>query len=159
MRYENKIDWCYCKSQYKVVESNDNLAKAYLIKAENSLKAMRNEKDNVEWEVTAAYYTLYFSIYAIMMKIGVKCENHSCTIEFIKTYLKDNFTDDDIKLLQDARDFRNQVQYYVVTQEELKNYKIVISKVLDLYLKSKSILLKLNNQRIIEIRKQVNSRF
>ncbi|MEN6379840.1 MAG: hypothetical protein ABFD15_09720 [Methanofastidiosum sp.] len=40
-----------------------------------------------EWKIATAYYTLYFSLYAMLMRIGVKSEIHSCTVDFVKEYL------------------------------------------------------------------------
>ena len=73
-----------------LVEPNENLAHAYLKKAEDSLISMRINIIR-DWKVSTAYYAMYFSLYAILMKIGVKSEIHTCTIEFARKYLKEYF--------------------------------------------------------------------
>ena len=70
----DKIKWCLtAKNGLELIEPNENLAKAYLKKAEDVLRAATVLKDNKDWEISSSYYTMYFSLYAILMKIGIKC--------------------------------------------------------------------------------------
>ncbi len=92
----DKINWCFRKENgLSLVEPNLNLSNAYLRKSEDSLKSMR-ENVSKDWKISMAYYSIYFSLYAILMKIGIKSEIHSCTIEFAKVFLNDFF---DVKIL------------------------------------------------------------
>ena len=108
-----KIKWCINqKNGLELVEENLNLCKEYLIKAENSLSAVNSLKDNIEWQISAAYYSMYFSLYAILMRIGIKCEIHSCTIAFAEVFLKEFLSSEDIELLKIALKSRIDLQYY-----------------------------------------------
>ncbi len=69
-------------------------------------------KDNKDWEISSSYYTMYFSIYAILMKVGIKCEIHSCTINFMKHMLNNHFTNDEINLIEKSQKARIDTQYY-----------------------------------------------
>jgi hypothetical protein len=74
-----------CKRQNKgvrIVTPSDNLTKAYLEKSRNVLKSMEvNANAGIsEWAISAAYYARYFAVYALLSKIGAKCEIHDCTI-------------------------------------------------------------------------------
>ena len=87
----DKIKWCAGKKGgLSLIEPNSDLARAYLKKAEESLESMRVNiiKD---WKISTAYYTIYFSLYAVLMKLGIKCGIHSCTIEFAKRFLREYF--------------------------------------------------------------------
>jgi len=77
----------------RLIEPNSNLAKAYIKKSEEALESMRVNivKD---WRISTAYYTLYFSLYSVLTKIGIKCEIHSCTIEFAKRFLYEFFSEE-----------------------------------------------------------------
>lgn len=88
---DDKIRWCFEQKGIELIEPNENLMEGYFKKAENALKAMKREKGNPEWEISAAYYSMYFSVYAILMKIGIKSEIHSCTIEIVRKFLGDYF--------------------------------------------------------------------
>ncbi|MCH8329263.1 MAG: hypothetical protein IIB81_02630, partial [Nanoarchaeota archaeon] len=96
-----KIEWCMKqKNGIEVVEPNENLSKAYIKKAEDALKAAASLKGNKDWEISSLYYTMYFSLYSILMRIGIKCEIHSCTIEFMRQFLQEHFNDDDFFLIK-----------------------------------------------------------
>ena len=83
----NKIIWCVRKKGgLSLIEPNPDLAEAYIRKAEEALESMRVNVIK-DWKISTAYYTLYFSLYALLMKIGIKCEIHSCTIAFAKEFL------------------------------------------------------------------------
>ncbi len=82
------IKWCLKnKNGIELIEPNENMANSYLKMAEESLEMVPKTKESKIWSASTAYYTLYYSIYAVMMKIGVKCEIHSCSIEFMKQFL------------------------------------------------------------------------
>lgn len=158
MKCKNKLDWCYGKKQFELIEENENLSKAYLLKAEKSLEAMKNLNDNLEWEITTGYYTIYSALYAIMMKIGIKCENHLCTIELIGSYLKDKFLEDEVEYFKELRNSRVQVQYYIVNNIEINKYKEIIKNVVKMYFKIKEVLNKLKSSEILNIRNDIKKR-
>lgn len=107
------IKWCMkLKNGIELAEPNDNLCKAYIQKAETALSAALALKGNKEWEVSSSYYAMYFSLYAVMSKIGVKCENHSCTIAFMKEFLSGKFKKVDSYFLKKAMQARVDMQYY-----------------------------------------------
>jgi len=70
----------------KLIEPNDNLAEEYYRNAEETLKMSRQTKDSASnmWLATHKYYTEYFISYSLLMKLGIKSEIHSCTIEIIR---------------------------------------------------------------------------
>ena len=110
----DKIQWCLRQKRgVELVKPSENLSRAYLAKAENALASMRANADNPEWEISSSYYAMYFSLYAIFMRLGVKCEIHSCTLEFMRVYLSKHFTADEIGLLGDSCSARIEAQYYV----------------------------------------------
>ena len=109
----DKLKWCAGKKEgLKLIESNSNLAEAYIKKAEEALESMRINTIK-DWKISTAYYTIYFSIYALLTKIGIKCEIHSCTIEFAKQFLKEYFSKEELDFVEDSLKARIDSQYYV----------------------------------------------
>ena len=107
------IKWCMkLKNGIELAAPNDNLCGAYVKKAETALNAASALKGNKEWEVSSSYYAMYFSLYAVMSKIGVKCENHSCSIAFMKDFLPKKFEKVDSDFLKKAMHARIDMQYY-----------------------------------------------
>jgi hypothetical protein len=57
-----KIKWCLkTKNGLELITPNNNLAEAYLKKAESSLKTMQ-EVTSRDWKIAASYYSMYFSL-------------------------------------------------------------------------------------------------
>ena len=151
------LKWC-CKqnSGIKVTEPNDNLAQGYLKMAENALGTMTREKDfNRQFSISACYYSMYYSLYAVLMKIGIKCEIHTCTLEFMKQLLKDFYSAEDIRIINKAFSARDTAQYYVdkiVTKEDAD---FIMAKAPLFHSKSKEILSKINENSVKKIRDEL----
>lgn len=148
----DKIIWCAGKKEgLRIIEPNSNLAEAYIKKSEEALESMRVNVVK-DWKISTAYYTLYFSLYSILTKIGIKCEIHSCTIEFAKRFLKEFFSEEELDFTEDSLKARIDSQYYVDRIVPDEQYNKMIKKAPEFLVKCKSILIKLNENKINEIR-------
>ena len=148
----DKIKGCVGKKKgLSLVEPNSDLAKSYIKKAEEALESMRVIiiKD---WKISTAYYTIYFSLYAILMKLGVKCEIHSCTIEFARRFLKEYFEEADLDFTEDSLKARVDSQYYINRTVPDEQYNKMIQKTPEFLVKCKSIIIKLNEKKVNKIR-------
>lgn len=151
----DKIKWCLNqKKGIELVEPNDNLREAYLIKADEALETLRTSKIK-DWQLTTAYYAIYHSLYSLLMMIGVKCEIHSCTIEFAKRFLKEYFSAEDFKLIDKAFSARIDSQYYVNREVPDENYALIIKKTPAFLVKCKNIVIE--QEDIDKIREQLRS--
>lgn len=152
----DKIKWClHTKNGIELVEPNDDMTKAYLKKAEDSLRASASLKDNKDWEISSLYYIQYFGLYSILMKIGIKCEIHSCTISFMEYFLDKHFSEHDIKLIKKSMKARIDAQYYSDRNISDKTYQqMAISAPLFLA-KCKHVLNEINESTIKQIRSDV----
>ena len=144
------------KDGIKLVEPNNNLAQGYLKMSEDSLGTMNRERQyNLRSAISACYYSMYYSLYAVCMKLGVKCEIHNCTIEFIKHFLNNFYSQEDLNIIKKAFDARIIAQYYVdkvVAKEDID----FISTKAPLFLnKTREILSKINEDNIKKIREKV----
>jgi uncharacterized protein (UPF0332 family) len=151
-----KIKWCLeVKNGIELIEPNDNLSKAYLKKSEDALKASSVLKDNRDWEISSGYYAMYFALYAILMKLGVKCENHSCTIEFMKEFLREYFNEEDITLIGNSMVLRIDAQYYTNKEIPEIKYKKMLKEAPEFLVKCKDTIARLNEEKINAIRKKL----
>ena len=147
----SKIKWCLNKKEgLELIESNLNLSQLYLRKAEDALISM-GEVQVKDWKISTGYYAIYFSLYSILMKIGVKCEIHSCTIEFVKEFLKEYFTEDEISFVGNSLKARIDSQYYVNRAVSEKSYEDILNNTPKFMIKCKSILPKLTESKINKI--------
>lgn len=152
------LKWCCRQSKgIELVEPNDNLVDGYLKMANDAVGTMgREKKFNSMFAISACYYSMYYSLYAIFMKVGVKCEIHACSLEFMKFGLMDFYSDEDLRLIRKAFDLRNMAQYYVNKFIEDCDVGYIFSGALGFLSKSINILAKLNEDDIKKIRGKIN---
>lgn len=147
-----KIQWCASKKEgLKLSEPSSNLAEAYLKKAEGALESVSLNIVK-EWKIATAYYSLYFSLYSILSRIGVKCGIHSCTIEFAKMFLSEDFSSEEIEFLEDSLKARIDSQYYVNQSVPDEMLGKMIAYAPSFFAKCKSIIIRLSESRINKIR-------
>ncbi|MCA9488210.1 MAG: hypothetical protein KC516_04600 [Nanoarchaeota archaeon] len=147
------LDWCYKQSKgIKFIEPNENLSNQYLKNAEETLLDLKDNKESNLWKATKKYYFEYFLIYSLLMKLGIKCEIHDCTIVLIKKFEEmDLLTKDTHKILKKDKEIRIDNQYYLKDKEVKINY----AKLFEFFLEMKSIIRSLNVNKIKEIRRQL----
>jgi len=136
-----KINWCKKQERgIKLIEPNENLSKEYFENAEESLRVLRSIKETQSnmWLATTKYYIEYFAVYSILMKLGIKCEIHDCTISLTKfleseEIIKEGFS----KILESDKELRIDNQYYLKNKpvkidfEELSGFLISIRESLN----------------------------
>jgi len=151
-----KIEWCKSvKGGIELIEPNDNLSDGYILKAEESLEVMQKTRDSRDWSVSTAYYSMYFSLYSILMKIGVKCEIHACTIEFMKRFLSSYFTPAECRFMADSLQARVDTQYYVDRKVKDKFIDEMLATAPRFLVKCKETLARIKESEISTIRKQL----
>ncbi len=150
----DKIIWCAGKKGgLSLIGPNPDISEAYVRKAEEALESMQVNiiKD---WIISTAYYALYFSLYAILAKVGIKCEIHSCTIGFAKRFLKEYFTEEELEFIEDSLKARIDSQYYIDRTIPDEQYNKMVDKTPEFLVKCKSVILRLNEKKIDEIRNE-----
>jgi len=143
-----RLTWC--KQKIRLTQSNKNLSQEYLRKAERALDATSNLQENQEWQITAAYYTMYFSIYSLLIRTGIRSEIHACTIELAKYF---SLTKKEIQLIKKAQKARIDLQYY--TDRVHKETQTIIQEAPKILLRCEEIHNTITEQTIQKIRKQL----
>ena len=147
------IDWCK-KQGMKLIEPNDNLSEEYYKSAEETLRVtslIKNSGSNM-WLATQKYYTEYLAAYSLLMKIGIKSEIHSCTIEIINILEKEKIINFEFsKILEEDKELRIDNQYY------LKNKPVDFDskKLSDILLKIRNLLDTITDADVKRIRKLI----
>jgi len=145
---DGKIKWCLKQTKgIRIVELNSHLSDAYLKEADETLENMIVAKG--KWKVIMAYYACYNALYSILMKTGIKCEIHDCSLELMGNF---GFSREEIDFLIGLKEDRIRAQYYlksVVLKDEAEVKRFVI--------KCKSILSDLSSDKIELIRKNIKS--
>ncbi len=150
------IKWCMgLKKGLEIVDPNENLSKVYVEKSERALDAAASLENNKDWEISSSYYAMYFALYAILMKIGIKCENHTCTIEFMNIFLLDYFDAEDVKQIRNSMTLRVDAQYYADKQISEEKYRKIVDGAPRFLVKCKEVLFKMKEEEINNIRKKI----
>jgi len=114
---QDKITWCFkLKDGLRIFEPNERLAKSYLNEAKASLeRAEKNFKDDdMLWTTVVIYYAEYYALYSFLQRIGVKCENHFCSILATGFLLGD----DKAETINRHKEKRIDAQYYMKVDKE-----------------------------------------
>ena len=110
---ENKnLKWCFnLKDGLIIAGPNERLAGGYLNESKLSLeRAEKNLKDNdLLWATVVIYYAEYYALYSFLQRIGVKCENHYCSILAVSFLLGEDKT----KTIDNHKHKRIDAQYYM----------------------------------------------
>ena len=141
---EKKLKWCIRqKKGVQLIERKPHLSKSYMEEADETLENMFSTKG--KWKLITAYYSCYNALYSILMKCGIKCEIHECTIELMGLF---DFTKKEIDFMSELKSDRIQAQYYL-KNIELKNEE----QVKEFVLKCKTVANNINSENIEDIRK------
>ena len=156
------IVWC-CKQKrgIKLEEPNDNLCNVYIKKAKSSLNMLEsaNEKNEIDWISTTAYYARYFAFYALLQKCGIKSEIHDCSISLMHfLFVEENLIEKHFytELLL-AKELRVDTQYYVTEDINLNKLKKDSETARNFVLKIEEIIEKLTKEQIKVLRNKLEN--
>ena len=143
---EKKLRWCLKQKRgIKLIEEKEHLSDAYLAESDKTLENVKRTPG--KWKIITAYYACYSAFYAILMKCGIKSEIHDCTLALLSLF---NFSESEIKFIEELKESRIKVQYYLV-ENSLKDE----TKVKEFILKCKTILGEITTENIGEIRNKI----
>jgi len=152
---DDKLKWCFkIRDGLKIVEPNEQLSKSYLEQAKSSLlRAKKNFEDkDLLWTTVAIYYADYYALYSFLQKIGIKCENHSCSILAINFLLGNEKT----KTINEHKDKRIDAQYYMKVDQEDK-VKTMLTESQNFISDFDEIVSNLSENEIKEYRNKISS--
>jgi uncharacterized protein (UPF0332 family) len=151
------LKWCLRQKRgIRLTAPSDNLVKAYLEKSRNALKSMEaNAQAGIaEWTVAASYYAKYFAVYALLSKIGVKCEIHDCTIALFGFLFGNKEFRRLVRELRQSKDDRVDAQYY--SKEVEANLNDIIKQTKQFVLQIEELVDGLNAERTTALQQKLN---
>ncbi len=149
-----KLKWCFkIKDGLKIADPNERLSRSYLNQAKSSL--LRAQKDfedkDLLWTTVAIYYAEYYALYSFLQRIGVKCENHSCSILAVSILLGEDKT----KIINEHKDKRIDAQYYMKVDQENK-VKIMITEAQNFISEFDELVSNISDKEIEEYRDKIS---
>ena len=153
------IKWCLRqKDGLRLIEPNENISKSYIGTAEESISVLKNIGESRIWSATIAYYVFYYSLYALMLRIGVKCGIHSCSIEFMKKHLNKFYSKMDLEMFEKSFSARIDLQYYSNRPVDERVINETKKYCVDFFVKKKDILSNLGEEEINVMRGGLNEK-
>lgn len=150
------INWCLDqKKGIKISSPNENMSESYIKMAEESIGILRKVEDSKIWTATTAYYIFYYSLYSLMLRIGIKCEIHTCSLEFMKKLLKDFYSEKDMEMIEKAFSARSDLQYYADRPVDNETIEEIKSYCKQFYIKTKDILSKITESEVNSVRETI----
>jgi len=139
----DNLVWCFSQNKgVKLVNPNLEIAKAYLKDAKRDFSLI-NPKEP-KWNIIKEYYVCYNALYSLLIKCGIKCEIHDCTIKLMFLF---DFDKEFQNTLIDLKKERINVQYYLGNSK--KDYFNFVKDFLEI---CEVKFLELNDLSIKEIR-------
>ncbi len=125
---KEKLVWCLkIKTGIKLTLPSEEEYVSYIETAKEDLNSISEGKLTKRWIPVVGYYCAYYSIYALLRLIGIKSENHTCSIEIFKFILKEINEDvEKSNIIEELRKKREEAQYYLkeieIDLEKLKKF-------------------------------------
>jgi len=143
---QDKINWCFEQNKgIKIILPSSHLSAEYLKEADETLENVATATG--KWKVITGYYACYNALYALLLKCGIKCEIHDCTISLMRLF---NFGDKEIEFMESLKEDRIQTQYYL-KKKELSD-EIAVKKFV---IKCKIIINEMSSEEINNIREKL----
>lgn len=141
------------EGKLELVEPSEEISDSYLEKSSNSLKAAQIliKSGLLEESVSMSYYSMYHCLLALMVKCGIKCENHAGNIILLKKIFKENKL---YETISKAKKERIDKQYYVDFEIIKKDVEEQIEKAQYFITKIRLIIENLKNEDIKNLRKE-----
>ena len=142
----DSLKWCFEQNKgIRIIEPNEDVARKYLADAKRDFTLVN--RDEPKWNIIKEYYVCYNAFYALLMKCGIKCEIHDCTLKLMNLF---GFDETMQNKLIDIKRERINVQYYL--GESKKDYFDFASDFLEM---CEVRFLELNDFEIKRIRLEV----
>lgn len=139
------------EGKLELVEPSEEIKDSYLRKSESylySAKLLFNN-DRLEESVSLAYYSMYYSLLALLFKVGIKSENHTASIILLKKL----FGIDNRKIIK-AKKERIDKQYYVSSSLAKEDVDKLIKDVEVFNSKMFEVIEKLRKEDVLKLRKK-----
>ena len=150
---EKKLRWCFkTKGGAKLLKPSKIISDSYLNLAKNSLKRAETVlgEGDLLWTTVMIYYAEYYALYSFLARIGIKCENHSCSILIAKVLLGK----EKVRTIEEDKEKRIDAQYYLSVPEKHK-IRIMLNSAKIFVSEFEDIVSKINEEKIDFFRNKI----
>ncbi len=140
------------ENKISIVEPNTEVSKAYLEKSSKSLLSSKTliKIENFNDATALTYYSMYYSLLALLYRCGIKSENHTGSIMLLKELFKINNKD-----IEKAKKERVDKQYYIDFQSNKEEVEKAIEIAEEFNSKINEKIETIKTEEINKIRKEL----
>ncbi len=112
---QNKLKWCFTIKDGAALDTpNPIISKSFLELSKDTLMVAETviETGEAVWSTSMIYYAQYYAVYAFLSRLGIRCENHVCSIKIAAFLLGDEIVSE----IENSRKRRINAQYYLKTE-------------------------------------------
>lgn len=139
---KNKVEWCLKKAEKELKEGKKHRGlikqkidieevRKHLVKAEHNVSAIRyfNKGGFSDWSISAAFYSIYHCLLAIISNFGYESRNQECTIALIKQLKEKNKIEISKKFIEtlESYDEKERHESNIIEKRELYTYGTSVS--------------------------------
>ncbi|MEK6863657.1 MAG: HEPN domain-containing protein [Nanoarchaeota archaeon] len=136
-KIDDKFQWCLKKGEAGDKHKGLKKIKPGYIEAENQIKKAESDLGTMQflysggrtdWVASAAFYSMYHSLLAILYRLGYESRNQECTITLVEKLIMDKAISLELKYIamirslqggaEDAKSIREEMQYGSKTSME-----------------------------------------
>lgn len=149
-----KLKWCFkIKDGIRIKKPSNEISKSYLELAKSSLKTAETVlEQNLLWATVMIYYAEYYALYSFLTRIGIKSENHFCSILLVKFLLGK----EKVKSIEKHREKRIDAQYYLKVGRE-KEVKDMLKEAKFFVANFEEFIVNLSEKEIENFREKIKS--
>ncbi|MDI6738261.1 MAG: HEPN domain-containing protein [Nanoarchaeota archaeon] len=167
-KIDEKFKWCLKKGEtgknhkgIKKINPDYAESERQIKKAESDLGAMQMlyEGGRTDWVASAAFYSMYHSLLAVLCRFGYESRNQECSITFIEKFIEEGIIRLEPKYIamimgmqegdKDAKSIREEMQYGSKTSMESERCRNIMGNAKEFVERIKELLeeLKMNSQQ------------
>lgn len=155
----SQLTWCKnVTNAINFVKPSDNVARAHLERARSSIRSMDanwREQGLDDWVITTSYYAKYFAVSALLDRVGLKCENHSCVATLFDYLFSGIVPEARLQDFTKSKEDRIEAQYYSSTTNMQVGSSMQQTKVFVLEMEQLFQSIRPNSKRAMELAKRV----
>ena len=107
----DNLKWCFKQNKgIKLVAPNLEIAKLYLKDAKRDSGLI--DPKEPKWNIIKEYHVCYNALYSLLVKCGIKCEIHDCSLELMKLFEFDI----------------NEIEYIKELKEDIEKLGVVLGR-------------------------------
>jgi uncharacterized protein (UPF0332 family) len=154
----NEIKRCFSRWA-NLTKPNQKLAGTFVEKAQNDLLVLRSiPQTDMEWRAATLYYARYHMLTALLLRIGIDCKDHNCSISIAEFAFSDILGKEIFDEIKTAKKHRIDLQYYSDRAVDKTEFEKNMRSVDQFVEKTTELLISLTREQTENLHKKIEEK-